>query len=181
MAYHGQMWLTIWGASTMSAATLIRPWGGNRLQVFKSDIPWCGSAICLIGADMLVAAGSQSSPVHVGISSVACWLVWLVCVNLSTKGSMLISLLRLWTHNRPFFDFPRDLSMTLCNLTMTLRDMIQTFGTACTLFWHPEELRLAAMSCIAIYSVEWFNFRVASPWCMLLSKILCKLQTFPFT
>ena len=52
---------------------------------------------------------------------------------LASPCGMVISLLRLWTHNWPFFDFPHDLSMTPC-------DMIQTSGTAHTLFWHPEKL-----------------------------------------
>ena len=55
--------------------------------MFESDIPWCGSAMCLIRTDMSAAAGSWLSPVCVGISGVACWLVWSVCVNLSTEGS----------------------------------------------------------------------------------------------
>ena len=38
---------------------------------------------------------------------------------------LVISLLRLWTRNQPFFDFPHD--------------MIQTSGTACTLFQHPKK------------------------------------------
>ena len=59
----------------------------------------------------------------------------------------LISLLRLWTYNQPYFDFPHDLSTMPCNLstmphhlTVTPCDMIQTSGTACTLFQHPENL-----------------------------------------
>ena len=56
--------------------------------MFKSDIPWCGNATCLIGTDMLAATGSWLSPVCVGISGVACWLVWLVWVNPFTEGRM---------------------------------------------------------------------------------------------
>ena len=71
----------------MLVATLIRPGGDNRLQVFKSEVPWCGSATCLIRADMSITTRSWSSPVCAGISSVVCWLVWSVCINLSTEGS----------------------------------------------------------------------------------------------
>ena len=65
---------------------------------------------------------------------------------------VLISLLRLWTHNQPFSNFPRNLSTTprhhatlcclfttLCHLNVPLRDMIQASGTAHTLFQHPEK------------------------------------------
>ena len=44
----------------------------------------------------------------------------------------------------------------------------------------PKELGSATMSHIAIYSIMQFNFRVACPLCAHLSKILLKLQTFPF-
>ena len=55
--------------------------------MFESDIPWCGGATCLIGTDMSATVGSWLSPVRVGISGAASWLVWLVCVNPSTEES----------------------------------------------------------------------------------------------
>ena len=57
---------------------------------------------------------------------------------------LMISLLRLWTHNWPFFDFPCNLSTTPHHATTPHRttpphDMIQASGTAHTLFWHPKK------------------------------------------
>ena len=42
----------------------------------------------------------------------------------------------------------------------------------------PEGLGMAAMSCMAIYGIKRFNFRVACPLCALLSKNLLMLRIF---
>ena len=82
--HHCWMWLTAQGARMMLVATLI----GSRCLRWLHWTPSVCCTMCLIRADMLAAAGSQSSPVCVEISIVVCWLVGLICANLSTEGSV---------------------------------------------------------------------------------------------
>jgi len=45
--------------------------------------------------------------------------------------------------------------------------------------YRPEELASDTTSCMSIYGIEWFDFRVVCPLCALLSENLLILWTFP--
>ena len=147
-----------------------------------------------------------------------CCILYVDKTQLSSLGTErdipLISLLRLWTHNQPFFDFLCDLLPCHTMPCHAAPPVHHTTPPYCTTTWHdsgiwdsmhlistsweavtcaktchvfchitkgqPKELGSAAMSHIAIYSITRFDFRVACPLHALLSKILLKLQTFPF-
>jgi hypothetical protein len=126
--------------------------------------------------------------------------VWRMCYEVT-----LISLLRLWTHNRPSPDSPQlsydicDTTRPYCDITRPHSNFVLTPGTATCVMPHhlmfgiagrtapcvtpryqlsAQRLRSVAMSCITIYGIQRFNFRMARPLRPPLSQILLVLQTF---
>ena len=77
-------------------------------------------------------------------------------------------------HNSDIWDSTHPISTSWEAMTCAKTCQVFHHITKC---WH-KELGSIMMSCITIYGIKKFNFRVVHPLCALLSKILLVLWTF---